>query len=81
MSEVKESTPKHTAGVAAHYRIDWTEYERGWGSRPDGSTFYATKEDAEAAYAAAFQGRGERTPDCYSNPSRPCLVPIAGSEQ
>ena len=28
------------------YVFSWTEYERGWGARPDGISFYRTKEAA-----------------------------------
>ena len=30
--------------MLAVYRVDWTEYESGWGHRPDGSTLHASKE-------------------------------------
>lgn len=57
----------------AVWRIDWTEYERGWGSRPDGSTYYETKAEADAAHDKAIEGRGVVAPDYYVNPSRPYL--------
>lgn len=62
--------------VRALYCIEWTEYERGWGQRPDGETYYATKEAAEAAYKEAFEGRTGSAPDYYVNPSKPKLVEV-----
>jgi len=59
--------------IDAVWRMDWTEYERGWGQRPDGSTYYETEAEANAAYARAFEGRGGATPECYSNPGKPYL--------
>lgn len=62
--------------IKALYCIKWTEYERGWGQRPDGETYYASKEDADEAYEKAFEGRNGPTPSCYVNPSKPFLVEV-----
>jgi hypothetical protein len=32
--------------MATLWMFTWTEYERGWGCRPDGCSLHATKEDA-----------------------------------
>jgi len=32
--------------MANLWMFTWTEYERGWGQRPDGCSLHATKEDA-----------------------------------
>ena len=61
------------------YALSWTEYERGWGQRPDGVTLCATKAIAEARYNAAFTNRGGSTPDEYSNPSEPYLVEVTSA--
>ena len=62
--------------VISLYCIQWTEYERGWGTRPDGRSYYSSKEDAMKAYHKAFEGRDSHgpAPDEYTNPSEPFLV-------
>jgi hypothetical protein len=63
------------------FRIDWTERERGWGARPDGHTYFPTKEAAEQAikdhwakYPDAVNGRA---PDYYISPSEPRASRVA----
>jgi len=60
--------------VVSLYCIEWTEYERGWGQRPDGKSYYDTEEAAMKAYNKAFEGRTNSVPDDYTNPSKPFLV-------
>lgn len=60
----------------ALYKIEWTEYERGWGNRPDGTTYYPTKELAEKAVTDYWARMPKETPDCYSSPSEPVLVEV-----
>jgi len=57
------------------YRIYYTEYERGWGSRPDGHDDFNTFGEAVAA-ADAFNSKNTapRTPDWYMVASQPVLV-------
>lgn len=62
--------------IRALYQIKWTEFERGWGQRPDGETYYLDKETADRAYNKAFEGRGDCVPDYYVNPSKPKLVEV-----
>lgn len=52
------------------YAQRWTEYERGWGSRPDGFTLYLTKESHAAHIERDKQARldAEGVPDEYSVP-------------
>ena len=53
-------------------RIDWLEYERGWGSRPDGYTLYPDIETAEAHVESFLSERTSGpVPDEYSNPGEP----------
>jgi hypothetical protein len=33
-------------GLKKAYRVDWMEFEEGWGAKPDGSTLYKTLDDA-----------------------------------
>lgn len=63
--------------IYALYAIYWTEYERGWGQRPDGITYYTSKESADESYNKAFEDRGGGAPDDYTNPSKPVLVEVS----
>lgn len=63
--------------------VNWTEYERGWGSRPDGHTFHLTFEDAEK-YIAAYWDRqplavNGMAPDDYSAPGEPFAKKVDGA--
>lgn len=60
----------------ALYKIEWTEYELGWGNRSDGETFYKTKELAEKAIKEYWDNMPKEVPDCYSSPSDPKLVEV-----
>lgn len=57
--------------------INWTEYERGWGCRPDGWTVYKTM---NAALAVVRDDIDEKlktdggVPDDYSVPSKPFVI-------
>jgi hypothetical protein len=57
------------------YRVRYTEYERGWGSRPDGFRDFDTHVEAKAA-ADAFnaQNTAETAPDWYMVASEPVFV-------
>lgn len=63
------------------WRIDFTEYERGWGSRPSGYNLYAEKALATAAYDEHWAGysNGE-APDYYIHASSPKLVELTVRE-
>ncbi len=75
----KEMAKKKAALKKAGFKpvaVDWTEYERGWGQRHDGTTFYDSYEEANAAVkkykdslpsAASLGG----VPDCYVMPGSP----------
>lgn len=52
------------------YAQEWTEYERGWGQRPDGWSLHSSREAAVAfkeAYVAKYNNRAV-VPDEYSAP-------------
>lgn len=51
------------------YVVPWTEYERGWGSRPDGYSVHSTKELAEKYVNDTCGDRSGPVPDEYSSPS------------
>lgn len=64
--------------IKAAYRVEWTEYERGWGQRPDGVSYYATKELADKCireYDEKYNNEDE-VPDCYTKAGSPKLVEV-----
>ncbi len=51
------------------YRIPWTEYERGWGQRPDGATLHISLEEAQLYCDQITAKRDPKNvPDEYSSP-------------
>ncbi len=66
------------------YIQTWTEFERGWGSRPDGASLHLTKEDAEAfvvEYNKVFNNE-KSAPDEYTVSDRnPKLIEVDSSVQ
>lgn len=60
------------------YAVEWTEFERGWGQRPDGVSLHKSKEDAEK-YVKDYDKKHNNeptAPDCYSKWSTPKLVEV-----
>jgi hypothetical protein len=43
------------------YKVTMTEYERGYGQRPMGDTYFTTEEEARKFCEEYFSG----SPDCY----------------
>ena len=43
------------------YKVTMTEYERGYGQRPMGETYFTTEEEAKKFCEEYFSG----DPDCY----------------
>ncbi len=70
--------------VHAAYRIDFTEFESGWGQRPDGSKLYASKADAEAGSDEFVKQQREylkgNPGGDYSVPGTPYMVEITKEE-
>lgn len=65
----------------AAYVVYWTEFERGWGQRPDGETVHKDKATAEAYIADYWKREKERNagggvPDIYSAPGDPRLEEV-----
>lgn len=64
--------------MKAAVRVDWTEYERGWGSRPDGTSLHR---DMETAIAFIRERTAHHTqavaPDEYSAPGEPRIVEVS----
>lgn len=43
-----------------------TEYERGWGSKPDGIICFASEKHADEFIAEEHANRTDTVPDCYN---------------
>lgn len=52
------------------YRVQWTEYERGWGQRPDGTQYFATEQQAKERNKESLKYPNS-APDVYSSPGTP----------
>lgn len=54
-------------------RMDWTEFERGWGQRPDGTSFHSSREEFSSFLKDFLEKEAQRNPggvpDEYSRPS------------
>ena len=59
------------------YAADWIEYERGWGSRPDGTTYHKDLETA-IAFIKAHDDKlpNDHVPDEYSKASTPKPIEV-----
>lgn len=65
--------------------VEWTEREKGWGSRPDGCWYYESKEEANLRTSQRLDKirqlerdmYGSRVPDEYSSPEEPRFVPVS----
>lgn len=58
------------------YAVNWTEYERGWGSRPDGHTLHGSKAHAEQHIRDHMANMPIKAPDEYSLPGDPFAVDV-----
>jgi hypothetical protein len=54
-----------TKSAVVIYAVEMTEYERGWGSRPDGFLAFATQAEAEDYVHNAIKDRTGHAPDVY----------------
>jgi len=62
----------------AVYEIQWTEYERGWGQRPDGKSYHVDKQTADKFIADYNETQPkDHVPDEYSQPGIPKLVEVS----
>ena len=50
------------------FKIHWEESERGWGSRPDGTSAHLTIEDANQYIDDHWSKFPDEVPDEYSRP-------------
>jgi hypothetical protein len=63
--------------IYAVYKVNWTEYERGWGQRDDGDTYYPTLEAANQHIKEYWESMPDGpAPDIYSKPGTPKLVEV-----
>jgi hypothetical protein len=61
------------------YKIEWTEYEPGWGCRPDGCSYHETKEAADE-FIKEHLGKITHSKSAdYSRPGTPNLVEVDDS--
>jgi hypothetical protein len=62
--------------VTPKYRVRYTEYERGWGSRPDGFTDFDSFEEADQYYRSynAQHNTADSAPDWYMVAEEPAFV-------
>lgn len=69
--EIESKSLGITAALYKVIRCDWTEYERGWGQRPDGTTLHLNMEEFKA-YCEEFdtkerlRNNSGKVPDEYS---------------
>jgi len=47
--------------------VSITEYERGWGCRPEGYFIFDTEETATKYIKSILAKRGTKVPDCYDD--------------
>lgn len=67
------------ATILAAWAVHWTEYERGWGQRPDGVSYHKSKEDAEQ-YVKDYDKKYNNepsVPDLYSKGGTPKLEEVS----
>lgn len=51
------------------YKINWFEFERGWGSRPDGISLHKTKNDGKQYITKYWNEMPNEVPNEYSAPN------------
>jgi len=64
--------------LLAVWAIDWTESERGWGQRPDGTSLYKSEELAKKHIKEDTdrKSKDKEVPECYSFPGKPYLKQV-----
>lgn len=62
------------------YMLQWDEFERGWGRRPDGFSFHSSPESCAAYLKDFYARRGDGpAPDEYDSPSSSSPVKMSAS--
>lgn len=80
-TKTTNSTAKNADEKYHAFRIEWVEYEAGWGQRHCHYTYHLTHDEAVAAIKEynkqeAKRNPGGRVPTCYIAPSVPQVVEI-----
>lgn len=65
--------------MAKCWGIEWTEYERGWGCRPDGFSFHTCKEAGDEYVERTYDNYPKEVPDVYSRADEPKLYEVSQS--
>lgn len=63
------------------FAMSWTEYERGWGPRPDGYTFHSSVEEFQRFLGEFRAKQPKQVPDEYSQADKdtPFVVMVSES--
>jgi hypothetical protein len=80
--EIDKKNTTHIYAVVCDY---WTEYERGWGTRPDGCSLHLTEEDHKAYIKDCWAEEKKRnpsgeTPDEYDVPDQSPFIALVDRE-
>jgi hypothetical protein len=59
------------------YFVSVTEYERGWGSKPDGYVVFNSEKEADYFLKQEYASRGNQVPDYYLDYSKSGYRPIS----
>lgn len=57
---------KKSGKVYVGYLVTWTEYESGWGCRPDGASLHLTQDDVKKFIKKYWDGMPKEVPYEYS---------------
>lgn len=60
----------------AAWMVEWIEYEKGWGFRPDGVSYYSTKELAVKKATEHIRKLPPDMPAFYSEPGKPKQIEV-----
>lgn len=63
------------------YLYAWTEYERGWGNRPDGASLHLTIEDGKKFVKDYWDSMPDEVQDEYSAPNQDIPIQVMVSEE
>ncbi len=60
--------------------VSWEESERGWGTRPDGSSLHLTRNDFQIFLEAYWAKMPDEVPDEYSRPAGKPVIAYASPD-
>ena len=64
----------------AMYRVEWLEFERGWGHKHSHYTFHKTKALAEKEISDYWDTMPDDVSDWYLKPMTPVLIEVTEQE-